>query len=79
MNRKIRKLVKELYGFRCKNCGFDRFLHVHHIDRNPENNDIENLVLLCIYCHIKEHPNNEEEMNEWALRKYGSDYLLNSR
>jgi len=28
---------------------------VHHKDRNPKNNDHDNLVALCIDCHAKEH------------------------
>lgn len=29
--------------------------HVHHIDKNPENNVLSNLVLLCSSCHRKVH------------------------
>jgi len=28
---------------------------VHHKDRNPKNNDQDNLVALCIDCHAREH------------------------
>jgi 5-methylcytosine-specific restriction protein A len=28
---------------------------VHHKDRNPKNNDYDNLVALCVDCHAKEH------------------------
>ena len=28
-------------------------LQVHHIDENPENNDLENLIPLCASCHLK--------------------------
>ena len=31
------------------------FAHVHHIDRNRENNEMDNLVLLCRDCHIRLH------------------------
>lgn len=30
-------------------------LDVHHIDRNPANNDPTNLVTLCASCHLKRH------------------------
>lgn len=30
-----------------------RALQLHHIDENPANNDIDNLVLLCLECHNK--------------------------
>lgn len=26
---------------------------VHHIDGNPKNNEVSNLVLLCSKCHLK--------------------------
>ena len=29
--------------------------HVHHIDRNRENNEMQNLILLCRKCHTKVH------------------------
>ena len=28
---------------------------VHHKDRNPKDNDYDNMVALCIDCHAKEH------------------------
>ena len=38
---------------RCK-CG-DEAKHVHHIDKNKKNNEINNLVALCIPCHKDAH------------------------
>ena len=45
------------YGCRCSKCGFTNVaaLEVHHIDRNRDNNDISNLVVLCANCHRIEH------------------------
>lgn len=31
------------------------FGHVHHIDKNRKNNNIENLILLCAECHRQVH------------------------
>lgn len=42
------------YGKKCNECGYDEHeiaLDVHHIDRNRDNNEIENLVVLCSRCH----------------------------
>lgn len=39
----------------CASCGTAEALHVHHIDRNPANNDPENLMTLCDSCHLKLH------------------------
>ena len=48
----------------CQHCGFDFKqggesikIHAHHIDGNPENNDINNLVILCARCHRLAHHN----------------------
>jgi hypothetical protein len=32
-----------------------RRFDVHHMDRNRENNDLRNLILLCSTCHYKRH------------------------
>lgn len=46
----------------CENCGLSEqdhekrtgmFLHIHHKDGNPFNNDPINLQTLCIFCHNK--------------------------
>jgi hypothetical protein len=29
--------------------------HVHHVDKNPFNNDITNLQRLCVKCHFAQH------------------------
>ena len=33
-------------------------LHMHHIDRNRDNNTSDNLLLLCNFCHAKQHLDN---------------------
>lgn len=43
---------------KCSKCGFDKYkgvLHVHHIDHNHENNQSENLMVLCANCHMEYH------------------------
>ena len=39
----------------CMRCGFDKYVVVHHKDRNRENNVLENLEILCPNCHAIEH------------------------
>ena len=36
---------------KCKICGKTEKLHVHHLDGNHKNNNINNLVWLCTNCH----------------------------
>lgn len=39
----------------CAICGKVGYTEVHHIDKNPMNNDPQNLVRLCKSCHAKQH------------------------
>lgn len=45
------------YPHQCAVCGYnendDSLLDVHHIDSNRENNELENLIILCPTCHRK--------------------------
>lgn len=44
------------YEHKCAVCGWnedERVLEVHHIDSNRENNEIDNLIILCPTCHRK--------------------------
>ncbi|MBG55555.1 MAG: HNH endonuclease [Deltaproteobacteria bacterium] len=57
----VSRYVRELFDFFCAKCGkncrnskkSDSVLQVHHIDANPGNNDLENLIPLCATCHLK--------------------------
>lgn len=42
---------------KCENCGIQdiRVLQVHHIDKDRNNNELNNLKLLCANCHLIEH------------------------
>lgn len=41
----------------CENCGLHTWqdkqipLELHHVDGNPENNNLENILILCPNCH----------------------------
>lgn len=39
----------------CQRCASQRYLEVHHKDRDWANNDPSNLETLCKSCHAKEH------------------------
>lgn len=42
----------------CERCGYDKHeaaIIVHHKDRDRENNDLDNLEVLCANCHAIEH------------------------
>lgn len=59
-----RKRAIEKFGLKCnsgsccklKNIPLPKYLYeVDHIDRNRNNNKIENLQVLCVWCHRKKH------------------------
>ena len=39
----------------CDNCSSPKNLTVHHKDKNPNNNRLQNLQILCEDCHNKIH------------------------
>lgn len=62
---KVKKQARERDGYKCKVCNkteldHNMAMHVHHIDYNKDNNDLNNLVSVCRYCHGKIHGNEEQ-------------------
>jgi hypothetical protein len=57
--------------YRCENpyCKYTHFLEVHHIvdEKDGGNNKLENLIVLCPYCHELVHKGEvpEKEMRDW--------------
>lgn len=52
------KVLREAIEIKCARCGYDKYpeiLEVHHKDCNRENNNLENLELICPNCHQEEH------------------------
>lgn len=54
-----KKHVLERDGHKCVDCSKTERLTVHHIDgsgkSNNPNNDMDNLITLCISCHMRHH------------------------
>jgi len=52
---KIKALLQKEINSKCPFCNSDDVAHfeVHHIDGNPVNNDLMNLILICPTCHSK--------------------------
>lgn len=64
--KKIRKEVIARDNQECCTCGDVEYLTVHHKDCDSLNNNLDNLVTLCWYCHSKFHPHmNESPPKRW--------------
>ncbi len=68
----VENAVWKRAGNRCESCG--RHLkkgglseyNVHHLDTNRENNSLENLLLVCIRCHLwKFHANDNQKIKAY--------------
>lgn len=55
--RALKVRLLEQRGVVCERCGYNKkeILHVHHKDRDRNNNGLENLELICPNCHYEEH------------------------
>lgn len=76
--KKIKEKILSEYNHRCAICAKDN-PHVHHIDENPENNNIQNLIPLCPNCHLTDqhNPTRKIEINKLKLfRKYRDPLIL---
>jgi hypothetical protein len=61
--------------YRCENpyCKYTSFLTIHHIldEKDGGTNKLDNLIVLCPYCHDLAHRNEmpEKEMSEWISNR----------
>lgn len=53
--RAVNQIKRWCIPFVCERCGSQLRIEVHHIDRDVTNNNIDNLEVLCRYCHEDEH------------------------
>lgn len=55
LEKKIRAVLQKEINSQCPFCPSEEVGHfeIHHIDENPSNNDIINLILVCPTCHSK--------------------------
>ena len=53
-----RENIFKKYDYSCVNCGYKenkKMLDIHHIDGNHGNNEYENLLSVCVWCHNLYH------------------------
>ena len=75
--KKVREEVLREYDHRCAVCGTDR-PHIHHIDEDPSNNAVRNLIPLCPNCHLldQHNPTKSVEQNRLQLFRDRKDPLI---
>lgn len=81
--RQLKKKVK-----RCELCWVSGYLEVHHRDHNALNNKPNNLIKICLPCHIKQHEHEsvanlmkkkkryKQEVDRWPVIRF-TKWLLN--
>lgn len=72
---KLRLLV--LRGNTCELCGYNKteILQVHHKDRNRQNNNLNNLKLICPNCHYEEHYSEKSWLRMYNFKDWEKNYL----
>lgn len=65
----IREKVLNEYNHRCAIGGEDK-PHLHHIDEDPTNNDIMNLIPLCPNCHLTDQHNPTKKIEQYKLQLF---------
>jgi len=67
---KIRSLLQKEIGSICPFCDNDDVGHfqIHHIDENPSNNEVENLILVCPTCHSKITKGDIRQVDVWKRK-----------
>jgi len=69
-NKTYKEQIRYRDGYKCQLCGCPEVeckikLHVHHIDYDKENINLENLITLCKSCHSKTNYNRERWKNKF--------------
>jgi hypothetical protein len=70
-NRIYTEQVRNRDNYTCQECGVPEVecitkLHVHHIDFNKHNIDLDNLISLCHSCHAKTTVSKLEKVQYWT-------------
>ena len=61
------------FNKRCCRCGSDVDIEIHHIDENPKNNSIINLITMCKRCHRPFHSHLKTKY--YFVSNEGNDYI----
>lgn len=68
-NNELKAKVRKRDNYTCQNCKKSqkkkRKLDIHHIDYNKKSSDINNLISLCLTCHMKTNFNRKKWKNHF--------------
>ena len=59
---KLKRQIKERDNNVCQSCGVKERLQIHHLDHDPLNNNPNNLITWCIFCHMRHHKTRPDKM-----------------
>jgi hypothetical protein len=79
--KKIKEIILKEYRHKCAICAGDG-PQMHHIDEDPENNDINNIIPLCPNCHLRDQHDPTAGIDTGRLklfRKYKDPAILCSQ
>ena len=75
-NGKERRAIFQILELRC-HCASTQRLELHHKDKNPRNNSLDNLQILCKSCHSTLHWKDRKKFP--TKREYWQDYHKQQR
>lgn len=55
LSEEDKEVIFERFDNKCVICKKEEGLHIHHKDKHPSNNRLDNLIVLCGVCHKKIH------------------------
>lgn len=61
---RIRLAVLSRANWRCEKCGRAGALEIHHVNHNPDDNDLGNLEAWCRTEHIEHHRRHHPRQND---------------
>ncbi len=80
-NKLLKKAVRDRDGRSCIVCGYNengRRHSIHHIDYDKKNNNMRNLVTLCVPCHTKTNSNRAKWQSIFERLMIERDFGLKS-
>lgn len=68
----IKKSLFKERGEKCEICDRVTNIHIHHKDRNRENNNKDNLLIVCVHCHLSIHRNWGKKLVDVFIGRFGT-------